>query len=131
MSMANGGMCIGSNNPTLSVNSNAEDVYVGPGITWNLSNDSINIAQNLVNNGTIIASTGITNFTGSTNATISGSGNTQLFNMRVNKSAGATLTLQQPVLVTNNLNMVQGNVFTNTTNLLTLGTTSAAPGSLT
>jgi hypothetical protein len=131
VSMANGGMCIGSNNPTLSVNSNAEDVYVGPGITWNLSNDSINIAQNLVNNGTIIASTGITNFTGSTNATISGSGNTQLFNMRVNKSAGATLTLQQPVLVTNNLNMVQGNVFTNTTNLLTLGTTSAAPGSLT
>ena len=131
VSMANGGMCIGSNNPTLSVNSNAEDVYVGPGITWNLSNDSINIGQNLVNNGTIIASTGIANFTGSTNATISGSGNTQLFNMRVNKSAGATLTLQQPVLVTNNLNMVQGNVFTSSTNLLTLGTTSAAPGNLT
>jgi len=131
VSMANGGMCIGSNNPTLSINSNAEDVYVGPGITWNLSNDSINIAQNLVNNGTIIASTGITNFTGSSNSIISGSGNTQLFNMRVNKSAGATLTLQQPVLVTNILNMVQGNVFTSSTNLLTLGTSSAAPGSLT
>jgi hypothetical protein len=131
VSMANGGMCIGNNTPTLSINSNAEDVYVGPGITWNLSNDSINIAQNLVNNGTIIASTGITNFTGSSNSTISGSGTTQLFNMRVNKSAGATLTLQQPVLVTNNLNMVQGNVFTSSTNLLTLGTSSAAPGSLT
>ena len=131
VSVANGGMCIGNNTPTLSINSNAEDVYVGPGITWNLSNDSINIAQNLVNNGTIIASTGITNFTGSSNSIISGSGNTQLFNMRVNKSAGATLTLQQPVLVTNNLNMVQGNVFTTSTNLLTLGTSSAAPGSLT
>jgi len=131
ISTANAGICVGNNTPTLSINSNAEDVYVGPGITWNLSNDSINIAQNLVNNGTIIASTGITNFTGSSNSTISGSGTTQLFNMRVNKSAGATLTLQQPVLVSNNLNMVQGNVFTSSTNLLTLGTTSAAPGSLT
>jgi hypothetical protein len=106
-------------------------VYVGPGITWNLSNDSINIAQNLVNNGTIIASTGITSFTGSSNSTISGAGNTQLFNMRVNKSVGATLTLQQPVLVTNTLAMNQGNVFTTSANLLTLGTSSAAPGSLT
>jgi hypothetical protein len=131
MSTANAGICVGNNTPTLSINSNAEDVYVGPGITWNLSNDSINIAQNLVNNGTIIASTGITNFTGSNNSTISGAGNTQLFNMRVNKSAGATLTLQQPVLVTNTLAMNQGNVFTTSANLLTLGTSSAAPGSLT
>ena len=131
VSIANGGMCIGSNNPSLSTNSNAEDVYVGPGITWNLSNDSINIAQNLINNGTIIASTGVVNFTGSSNSIVSGLGNTQLFDMRVNKSAGATLTLQQPILVTNNLNMVQGNVFTTSANLLTLGTSSAAPGSLT
>ena len=131
LSTANGGLCIGNSTPSLSINSNAEDVYVGTGVTLNLSNDSINIAQNLVNNGTIIASTGIVNFTGSSNSTISGSGNTQLFNMRVNKSAGATLTLQQPVLVTNNLNMVQGNVFTTSANLLTLGTSSAAPGSLT
>jgi hypothetical protein len=131
VSIANAGFCVGTNNPTLTVASNSEDVYVGPGITWNLSNDSINIAQNLVNNGTIIASTGVVNFTGSSNSTISGSGNTQLFDMRVNKSAGATLTLQQPVLVTNTLTMNQGNVFTTSANLLTLGTSSAAPGSLT
>jgi hypothetical protein len=130
VSTANGGFCIGNNNPTLSITSNAEDVYVGPGITWNLTNDSINIAQNLTNNGAIIAATGVVNFTGSLNSIVSGTGNTQLFNMRVNKSAGATLTLQQPVLVTNNLNMNQGNVFTTSTNLLTLGTSSAAPGSL-
>ena len=131
VSIANAGMCVGTNNPTLSTISNSEDVYVGPGITWNLSNDSINIAQNLVNNGTIIASTGVVNFTGSSNSIVSGSGNTQLFDMRVNKSAGATLTLQQPVLVTNTLTMNQGNVFTTSANLLTLGTSSAAPGSLT
>ena len=131
VSIPNAGFCVGTNNPTLTVASNSEDVYVGPGITWNLSNDSINIAQNLVNNGTIIASTGVVNFTGSSNSTVSGSGNTQLFDMRVNKSAGATLTLQQPVLVTNVLSMNQGNVFTTSANLLTLGTSSAAPGSLT
>jgi hypothetical protein len=84
----------------------------------------------LVNNGTIIASTGVVNFTGSNNSTISGSGTTQLFDMRVNKSAGATLTLQHPVLVTNTLTMNQGNVFTTSANLLTLGSSSAAPGSL-
>ena len=131
VSMANGGMCIGNNNPALSVSSSAEDVYVGPGITWNLSNDSINIAQNLMNNGTIVASTGVVNFTNNTNSVISGSGSTQLFNMRINKSGGATVTLQQPVLVTNNLNMVQGNVYTTNTNLLTLGVSSTTPGSLT
>jgi hypothetical protein len=130
VSIANAGFCVGTNNPTLTVASNSEDVYVGPGITWNLSNDSINIAENLVNNGTIIASTGVVNFTGSNNSTISGSGTTQLFDMRVNKSAGATLTLQHPVLVTNTLTMNQGNVFTTSANLLTLGSSSAAPGSL-
>jgi Glycine rich protein/MAM domain, meprin/A5/mu/Ig-like domain CHU_C associated len=131
VSTANGGMCVGNSTPSLSVNSNAEDVYVGAGVVLNLSNDSINIAQNLINQGTIAASTGTVNFTGNINSTVSGSGTTQLFNMRVNKSAGATLTLQQPVLVTNVLTMNQGNVFTTSANLLTLGTSSAAPGSLT
>ncbi|NCV86672.1 MAG: T9SS C-terminal target domain-containing protein [Oxalobacteraceae bacterium] len=130
VSMANGGICIGTNNIDLSAGSNAEDVYVGPGITWNLTNQVVNIAQNLVNNGTIIASTGTTNFTGSSNGIISGSGNTQLYDMTVNKSQGATLTLQQPVLVTNTLTMTQGNIFTTNANLLTLGTSSAAPGAL-
>jgi hypothetical protein len=130
VSTANGGMCVGNSTPSLSVNSNAEDVYVGAGVVLNLSNDSINIAQNLINQGTIAASTGTVNFTGNNNSTVSGSGTTQLFNMRVNKSAGATLTLQQPVLVTNVLTMNQGNVFTTSANLLTLGSSSAAPGSL-
>ena len=130
INQANGGMCIGTNNINLSSGSNAEDVYVGTGITLNLSNQTANVAQNFINNGTIIASTGTVNFTGASNGTISGSGNTQLFDMTVNKSQGATLTLQQPVLVTNTLTMTQGNVFTSNNNLLTLGTSSAAPGTL-
>ena len=130
VSQANGGICIGTNNIDLSAVSNAEDMYVGPGVTWNLTNQNVNIAQNLVNNGTIVASTGTVNFINNLNSTISGSGNTQLYNMTVNKGQGATLTLQQPVLVTNTLTMTQGNVFTTNANLLTLGTSSAAPGAL-
>jgi hypothetical protein len=131
VSTANAGICVGNNTPSLSVNGNAEDLYVGVGVTLNLSNDSMNIAHNLINQGTIVASTGTVNFTGSTNSIISGASNTQLYNMRVNKSTGATLTLQQPVLVTNTLTMNQGNVFTTSANLLTLGTSSATPGGLT
>lgn len=130
LNQATGGICIGSQNPTLSITSNAYDVFVNPGITLNLTNDSLNIAHDLNNSGTIVASTGLVNFTGSLNSNINGSGSTQLFNMRVNKSAGSTLTLNQPVSVTNNLNMVQGNIFTTTTNLLTLGSSSANPGTL-
>jgi len=130
VNQASGGVCIGNNTPTLSLTSNAEDVYVGPGVTLNLTNDSLNIAQNLINNGTITASIGLVNFTGNTNSIISGTGTTQLFNMRVNKSSGATLTLQQPVSVTNVLTMNQGNVFTTAANLLTLGSSSANTGSL-
>jgi hypothetical protein len=130
VNQTNGGMCIGNNNPTLSISSNAEDVYVGPGITLNLTNDSLNIAGNLVNDGNLVAAIGTVNFTGSSNGNISGTGNTQLFNMRINKSGGASLSLQQPVLVTNTLTMVQGNVNTTTTNLLTLGQNSSTSGNL-
>ena len=130
VNQTNGGMCIGNNNPTLSISSNAEDVYVGPGITLNLTNDSLNIAGNLVNDGNLVAAIGTVNFTGSTNGFIGGTGNTQLFNMRINKSGGASLSLQQPVLVTNTLTMVQGNVNTTTTNLLTLGQNSSTSGNL-
>jgi len=131
LNQATGGICIGSQTPTLSITSNAYDVFVNPGITLNLTNDSLNIAHDLNNSGTIVASTGMVNFTGNLNSNINGSGSTQLFNMRVNKSAGSTLTLNQPVSVTNNLNMVQGNIFTTTTNLLTLGSSSVNPGTLT
>ena len=130
INQTNGGMCVGNNNPTLSISSNAEDVYVGSGVTLNLTNDSLNLAGNLVNDGTLVAAIGTVNFTGSANGFIGGTGNTQLFNLRINKSGGASLSLQQPVLVTNTLTMVQGNVNTTTTNLLTLGQNSSTSGNL-
>ncbi|MFM7595612.1 MAG: T9SS type A sorting domain-containing protein, partial [Flavobacteriales bacterium] len=131
ISQSNAGICVASNALNLSATSNAKDLYVSAGIILNLSTHTVNVAQNLTNNGSMLASTGTINFNGSSNGTINGSGNTQLFNVSINKTQGASITLQQPVLVTNNLNMVQGNVFTSNTNLLTLGVSSAAPGSLT
>jgi hypothetical protein len=50
--------------------------------------------------------------------------------MRVNKLAGASLTLQIPVTVSDSLTMILGNIYTTTNNLLTLGLNSATPGKL-
>jgi hypothetical protein len=130
ISNAVGGMCIGNNMPTLSVTSNAEDVYVNTGMSLNLTNDIINLVGNLTNHGTINASTGTINFTGGLSSTISGSGTTSLNNLTVNKSGGQALTVSMPVTVTGVLDMTLGNIFTSTNSILTLGNSSAVPGTL-
>ncbi|MCX6191434.1 MAG: hypothetical protein NT109_04045 [Flavobacteriia bacterium] len=130
ISNAVGGMCIGNNMPTLSVTSNAEDVYLNTGMSLNLTNDIINLEGNLTNHGTINASTGTINFTGGLSSLISGSGTTSLNNLTVNKSGGQALTVSMPVTVTGVLDMTLGNIFTSTNSILTLGNSSAVPGSL-
>jgi len=133
LTAAQGGVCIGSNMPTIGNGDNALDVFVGSGITLNLASGSLNLSGNLVNNGTINAAQGTINFIGSTNATISGSGTTTLNNVTINKSSGAILTLSTNVAVNGVLNMTQGNVVTaaSPNGLLTLGASSAVPGTLT
>jgi len=133
LTAAQGGVCIGSNMPTIGNGDNALDVFVGSGITLNLASGSLNLSGNLVNNGTINAAQGTVNFIGSTNATISGSGTTTLNNVTINKSSGATLSLTKDLAINGQLDMTQGNVFTATSpnGLLTLGTSSAVPGTLT
>ena len=95
-----------------------------------LSGGSLLLYGNFVNNGALISTGGLLNFYGPTSATISGNSSIQLAKMRVNKLSGASLTLQRPVTVTDSLTMVLGNIFTTTTNLLTLGINSASPGKL-
>jgi hypothetical protein len=132
LTSAQGGVCIGSNMPTIGNGDNALDVFVGSGITLNLASGSLNLSGNLVNNGTINAAQGTINFIGSTNATISGSGTTTLNNVTINKSSSATLTLSTNVAVIGILNMTQGNVVTaaSPNGLLTLGTSSVDHGTL-
>ena len=94
------------------------------------SGGSLLLYTNFVKNGSLISTGGLMNFYGPTSATISGSGAVQFAKMRVNKLAGATLTLQIPVTVADSLTMVLGNIYTTTNNLLTLGLNSATPGKL-
>ncbi len=94
------------------------------------SGGTLLLYTNFVKNGSLISTGGLMNFYGPTSATISGSGAVQFAKMRVNKLAGATLTLQIPVSVADSLTMVLGNIYTTTNNLLTLGLNSASPGKL-
>jgi hypothetical protein len=94
------------------------------------SGGSLLLYTNFVKNGSLISTGGLMNFYGPTSATISGSGAVQFAKMRVNKLAGATLTLQIPVSISDSLSMIAGNIYTTTNNLLTLGLNSATPGKL-
>jgi len=94
------------------------------------SGGTLLLYTNFVKNGSLISTGGLMNFYGPTSATISGSGAVQLTKMRVNKLAGASLTLQIPVTVSDSLTMILGNIYTTTNNLLTLGLNSATPGKL-
>jgi hypothetical protein len=94
------------------------------------SGGSLLLYTNFVKNGSLISIGGLMNFYGPSSATISGSGAVQFAKMRVNKLAGATLTLQIPVSVSDSLSMIAGNIYTTTNNLLTLGLNSATPGKL-
>ena len=94
------------------------------------SGGTLLLYTNFVKNGSLISTGGLMNFYGPTSAIISGSGAVQFTKMRVNKLAGATLTLQIPVTVSDSLTMILGNIYTTTNNLLTLGLNSASPGKL-
>ena len=100
------------------------------GSQFTQSGGTLLLYTNFVKNGSLISTGGLMNFYGPTSATISGSGAVQFAKMRVNKLAGATLTLQIPVSVADSLTMVLGNIYTTTNNLLTLGLNSASPGKL-
>jgi hypothetical protein len=94
------------------------------------SGGTLLLYTNFVKNGNLNSTGGLINFYGPTAATISGIGAVQFTKMRVNKLAGATLTLQIPVTVSDSLTMIAGNIYTTTNNLLTLGLNSNTPGKL-
>ena len=88
LNQANGGICIGNTTPTLNTNGDAYDVFVNPGITLNLTNDSLNIYHDIVNNGTLTASNGTVSFVGNQSSSFVGTGTSQLLNnieMKVEK----------------------------------------------
>ena len=106
------------------------NLVVETGSQLTQSGGSLLLYGNYSNNGTLNSTGGLTNFYGSSSASISGNGAIQFAKMRVNKLSGASLTLQRPVTVSDSLTMVLGNIYTTSTNLLTLGLNSASPGKL-
>lgn len=69
---------------------------------------TINIQGNFVNNGSLVAGSGTVNFSGSNVQTISGSSNTQFFNLQVNRSTLNSVTVNSAQTVTNNLTLSNG-----------------------
>ena len=124
------GSCILSQPTFATGSSTIDDIILETGSTFTQTGGTIVVNGDFVNNGTLSASGGIVHFIGTNAANISGTGSIQFSKMSVNKTAGATLTLQAPVIVSDSLYMHQGNIFTSTNQLLTLGVSSAVSGKL-
>ena len=102
----------------------AKAVYIEPSATVTGGTGTLDVKGDFTNNGTFTAGTGTVSFTGTTAQQITGA--TTFYNLTENNSAG--LTLNSPVMVSNNLTMTAGDITTSSTNLLTLG--SSAPATL-
>jgi len=90
------------------------DLYITG--NWNHANTGATIT---LNNGTIY-------FSGTNNATITNSvgGTESFYNLVVNKTSGASVTLNSPLTVSNNLTLTSGIVNTSSTNIITVNNTS-------
>ena len=96
------------------------------GSSINLSNGSIYISGNIENNGSIMGNTGKVILNGSSSQNINGNAIT-FYDLEIAKSGG-DLTINTPITITNNLDMIQGNI--RNTSLLTLGESSSKYGTL-
>ena len=126
------GICIsGTNSSTVTASGAAKDVYIGTGATLVINaGQSLQVNGDWINNGTFTPdATGTVEFVGSTAQSIGGSSANNFTNLTLNKSSN-TLTLNTPVNVSGTLIMTSGNIATSVANLLTIGTSPAAPGSI-
>lgn len=80
-------------------------------------------------NNTWWGGTGEMVFQGNASATVDGTFAATFMNLKISKP-GSTLTLNTPVVVTQDLTMFAGNIATTSSNLLTIGTAPASPGSI-
>jgi len=125
------GSCVSASNaPALATSGSSSSVYIGTGANMNLNAGNLTIEGNLVNNGTITPGSGTVTFSGTSTQTISGTGAvSNLNNLVVNKASG-TLTLSQPIKVTGTLTMTQGDIISDATNILEVGSSAIAVGSV-
>jgi hypothetical protein len=131
LSNGNAGVCVNSINPPALGNGEvASNVYVGDGATLNLSSGTLSIAGDLTNNGTINPSSGTITFNGTGAQKITGTGIVANFNNLIINKASGTLTLEQPAKVSGTLTMTQGDIVSDATNILEVGTSASSVGSI-
>jgi hypothetical protein len=124
-------VCVNTSNiPTLGNAEVTNNVFNAQGAELNLSNGNLTLTGNFTNNGTINPGTGTVTFNGTGAQEIRGSGAiANLNNVIVNKASG-TLTLVQPTQIRGTLTMTKGDIISDATNFLTIGTSSSSPGSI-
>jgi hypothetical protein len=130
-----GSNCLSTVNPaTVNVtvgNGEAKDVFIGVGATMLMdAGKNLIVNGDWTNNGTFTPNaTASVTFNGTGAQAIGGSNSTTFTNLTVNKSSGL-LTLNKATNASENLTMTAGDISTTSTNLLTVGTSPTAVGSL-
>jgi len=131
LSNADAGVCVSSTNvPALGNGEAAANVYVGDGATLNLSSGTLSLTGDLTNNGTINPSSGTVTFNGTGAQKITGTGIVANFNNLVINKASGVLTLEEPAKVSGTLTMTQGDIVSDATNILEVGTNASSVGSV-
>lgn len=104
-------------------------VIVETGAVFNMGAGTLEVSGNITNNGTINPTTGTLKLMGGNTSTISGSGTFNFNNLTIEKTSNASINLSVPITVKGILTLTSGTI-NNPSALLTVGVSSAAPGSL-
>jgi hypothetical protein len=123
------GSCVSQLPNMLTNTGNAKNLTIESSASLIMGTGILNVTGNWTNNGTFTPGTGTVNFNGVVAQSINGTGTNTFNNMTVNNSSTG-LTLNTPATVTAALTMTLGNIFTTSTNLLSVGSAIATPGSV-
>jgi hypothetical protein len=109
-----------------ATNAVCRNLTISPGASLGLLTAfELSVNGNWINKGTFIPTAGSVAFTGTTNQTIGGSKKSAFYNLTINNTSAAGITLERPESVTGILTLTNGLFYTTSTNLLTLNSGSS------
>ncbi len=97
-------------------------------VTMNNALSHLSIKGNTTNNGTFTATNGLTDFRSANAQSIAGSGTTTFYNLRLNNSNAAGISLFKPITTLATLTFLNGILTTTATNILNMSAGSVASG---
>ena len=103
-----------------ATNDTIKSLKIESGATFTMSNSTLVVTGNWVQNGSFISGNGNVIFKGSAAQSISGVGTILFSNVSINNSSSG-INLLTPVEISTSLTMLSGNISTSTLNSLTLG----------